>query len=153
MNDAKLIYEETPSLSAFGFAVMEPSNTDPYMDVVGVVGDLKYWGLESESKPAYYRPYTQNFNTTIFLLVQSPKPAAGLAPSIQREIRTVDKNAVVRRVLTLEDLLGESVAQPRFRTLLVTSFGVLALMLAAVAPLTSSTVPATLADPSGGGVC
>jgi putative ABC transport system permease protein len=109
-----------------------PSNTDPYMDVVGVVGDLKYWGLESESKPAYYRPYTQNFNTTIFLLVQSPKPAAGLAPSIQREIRAVDKDAVVRRVLTLEDLLGESVAQPRFRTLLVTSFGVLALLLAAV---------------------
>jgi putative ABC transport system permease protein len=102
------------------------------MDIVGVVGDLKYWGLESESKPAYHRPYTQNFNTTIFLLVQSPKSAAGLAPSIQREIRAVDKDAVVRRVLTLEDLLGESVAQPRFRTLLVTSFGVLALVLAAV---------------------
>jgi putative ABC transport system permease protein len=109
-----------------------PTNTDPYMDVVGVVGDLKYWGLQSEFKPAYYQPYTQNFNTTIFLLVRSSKPAAGLATTIEREVHSMDKDAVVRRVLTMEDLLDESVAKPRFNTLLLTGFGVLALMLAGV---------------------
>ena len=109
-----------------------PENTDPYMSVVGVVGDVKYWGPESEFAPAYYRPYTQNFNSSIFVIVRSPQPAAGLANTIQREIRAIDKDAVVRRVLTLEDLLGESVAQPRFRTFLLVGFGALSLMLAAV---------------------
>jgi predicted lysophospholipase L1 biosynthesis ABC-type transport system permease subunit len=97
-----------------------------------VVGDVKYWGPESEFEPAYYRPYTQDFNTSIFVIVRSPQPAAGLADTIQREIRVIDKDAMVRRVLTLEDLLGESVAQPRFRTLLLVGFGALSLMLAAV---------------------
>jgi putative ABC transport system permease protein len=44
----------------------------------------------------------------------------------------MDKDAVVRRVLTLEDLLDVSVAKPRFNTLLLTTFGVLALTLAGV---------------------
>jgi len=109
-----------------------PTNSDPYMDVVGVVGDLKYWGLQSEFKPAYYRPYTQNLNTTIFLLVRSAEPAAGLARTIEREVHSLDKDAVVRRTFTMEDLLDESVAKPRFNTLLLTGFGVLALMLAGV---------------------
>jgi len=109
-----------------------PGNTDPYMTVVGVVGDVKYSGPDSEFAPAYYRPYTQEFNTSIFVIVRSPQPAAGLANTIQREIRAIDKDAVVRRVLTLEDLLGESVAQPRFRTFLLVGFGALSLMLAAV---------------------
>ena len=109
-----------------------PGNTDPYMSVVGVVGDVKYWGPDSEFAPAYYRPYTQNFNSSIFVIVRSPRPAAGLANTIQPEIRAIDKDAVVRRVLTLEDLLGESVAEPRFRTFLLVGFGALSLMLAAV---------------------
>jgi putative ABC transport system permease protein len=88
-----------------------PGNPDPYMSVVGVVGDVKYWP-ESEFAPAYYRPYTQNFNTSIFVIVRSPQPAAGLANTIQREIRALDKDAVVRRVLTLEDLLGSPWLSP-----------------------------------------
>ncbi len=109
-----------------------PSNTDPYMDIVGVVGDLKYWGTEVEAGPAYYEPYTQNSSTTFFLLARSSKPAADLAPVMERAVHSVDKDVVVRRAFTLEDLLGQSVAQPRFRTLLLTGFGALALVLAAV---------------------
>lgn len=109
-----------------------PGNNSPYMDVVGVVGDLKYWGLESGVATAYYQPSTQNVSGSNFLVVRSSRSAAGLAPMIEREIRSVDKDAVVRRMLTMEDLMGQSVARPRFRTLLLTGFGVLALVLASV---------------------
>jgi putative ABC transport system permease protein len=51
---------------------------------------------------------------------------------IEREIHAVDKDAVVRRVATMEDLLSDSVTEPRFRTWLVAGFGMLALVLAAV---------------------
>jgi putative ABC transport system permease protein len=109
-----------------------PNNNSPFTEIVGVVGDLKYWGLESKVDTAYYLPYTQNLSTSSFLLVRSPQPAAALAPMIQRTIQSLDKDAVVRRVLTMDDLISESVAEPRFRTLLLSSFGALALVLAAV---------------------
>ena len=109
-----------------------PGSGSPYMDIVGVVGDLKYWGMETQAKPAYYVPFTQNLSPTSFLVVRSSKPAATLAPMIEREIHAMDKDAVVRRLLTMEDLLSESVAEPRFRTLLLTGFSALALVLAAV---------------------
>jgi putative ABC transport system permease protein len=124
-----------PGADPIGQKIQESSpagNSSPYMDVVGVVGDLKYWGLEKDSATAYYQPYTQNFSAYALLVVRSPKPAAVLAPMIAREIHSVDKDAVVRRVLTMQDLLDESVAQPRFRTLLLSGFGALALLLAAV---------------------
>jgi putative ABC transport system permease protein len=107
-------------------------NTSPFMDIVGVVGDVKYWGMETTAKPAYYVPFTQNLSPASFLVVRSAKPAATLAPMIEREIHAMDKDAVVRRLLTMEDLLSESVAEPRFRTLLLTGFSALALVLAAV---------------------
>jgi putative ABC transport system permease protein len=109
-----------------------PTNTDPYMDIVGVVGDLKYSGPEEEFKPAYYVPYTQNISPTTFLVVRSSRDASGLAPVISNEIRTIDKDAVVRRTMSLEEALSESVAQPRFRTMVVAGFGTLALILAAI---------------------
>jgi putative ABC transport system permease protein len=109
-----------------------PSNTDPYMDVVGVVGDMKFWGLDNEFKPAYFLPYRQNPGGTSYVIVQSEESAAALAPMIEREVHAVDANAVVRRPVTLEQLLGDSVAQPRFRTYVLAGFGVLALLLAAV---------------------
>lgn len=108
------------------------NNKSPYMDIVGVVGDLKYWGLESKTATAYYQPYTQNFSNAAFLVVRSSKSAATLASMVEREIHAVDKEAVIRRVATMEDLLSDSVTQPRFRALLVAGFGALALVLAAV---------------------
>ncbi|HEV8492007.1 MAG TPA: ABC transporter permease [Candidatus Angelobacter sp.] len=107
-------------------------NTSPYMDIIGIVGDVKYWGMQIDAKPAYYVPYTQNLSPTSFLVVRSSKPAATLAPMIEREIHALDKDAVIRRFLTIEDLMTESVAEPRFRTLLLAAFGGLALVLAAV---------------------
>jgi putative ABC transport system permease protein len=109
-----------------------PTNTDPYMTVVGVVGDVKYIGMEVHAQQAYYMPYTQTVPPTAFLVIRSPQPAGSLAPTIEQDIRAIDKDAVVRRTLTLADILSDSVAQPRFRTMVVTGFGSIALMLAAI---------------------
>jgi putative ABC transport system permease protein len=102
------------------------------MTVVGVVGDLKYNGPEDDFRPAYYLPYSQSVSPTTFLVVRSSQSAAALAPIINSQIRSIDHDAVVRRVLTLEQAMSESVAQPRFRTLVVTGFGAIALVLAAI---------------------
>ena len=108
-----------------------PSNSDPFMTIVGVVGDVKYWGLDVDSKPAYYLPIAQNPTSQVFLIVRGENVAA-LGSSITQRLRSLDGGIVVRRVMTLQDVVDESVAQPRIRTVVLAAFGVLALLIAAV---------------------
>jgi putative ABC transport system permease protein len=108
-----------------------PGNDVPFMTIVGVVGDVKYWGVESTFKPAYYVPFAQNASGSSFVIVRAPN-AAELGPSIQQRLRALDKDVVVRRMLTLQDVLDEAVSQPRLRTTLVAVFGAMALLLASV---------------------
>jgi predicted permease len=108
-----------------------PGNSDPFMTIVGVVGDVKYWGLDVDSKPAYYVPMVQNPTSQVFVIVRG-KDVSGLGPSITQRLRSLDAGLVVRRVMTLQDVIDESVAQPRIRTVVLGAFGVLALLIAAV---------------------
>jgi predicted permease len=108
-----------------------PGNDVPFMTVVGVVGDVKYWGVDSTFKPAYYLPLPQNASGSNFVIIRAPH-AATLGPIIQQRLRALDKDVVVRRMLTLQDVLDEAVSQPRLRTTLVVVFGAMALLLASV---------------------
>src|SRR5262249_21702595 len=104
----------------------------PYMEIVGVGGDPKYIGLDGRPEPIYYHPYTQSFQLRLYLVVRSPLAALSLAPLVRREVHGVDADVVVSEVRTLEQAVGESVAQPRFRTALLALFAGIALLLAAI---------------------
>jgi putative ABC transport system permease protein len=108
-----------------------PGNDDPYMTIVGVVGDVKYWGLDTDSKPAYYLPVNQNTSSDAFVIVRG-KRISQLGPVVTQRLRALDSGIVVRRIMTMQDVIDESVAQPRIRTILIAAFGVLALLIAAV---------------------
>jgi putative ABC transport system permease protein len=108
-----------------------PTNTDPYMEIVGVVGDLKYWGTERDARPAYYVPYRQAANSTMYLVVQSSR-GLELLPEIERRVHELDRDAVVQDAATMEELVSASINQPRFRTAVVLGFSILALLLASV---------------------
>ncbi|HJQ31946.1 MAG TPA: ABC transporter permease [Pyrinomonadaceae bacterium] len=106
---------------------------NPVMEIVGVVGDVKYEGLHAKVQPAYYMPFAQNAWGDMSLVVRSTTPdPLGLVPSISKEVWALDRDLPVARVRTVDELLSRSVAQPRFRTLLLTAFSVMALLLASV---------------------
>ncbi|HLJ44843.1 MAG TPA: ABC transporter permease [Bryobacteraceae bacterium] len=109
----------------------QPSLGNPWMRIVGVVGDVKYTGLDSSSEPAYYWSYKQNTSPMMYLTVRSTI-AATLTPTIREAIRELDKDVTVTGVDTMENTMARSVAQPRFRTGLLAIFAALALMLAAI---------------------
>jgi putative ABC transport system permease protein len=109
-----------------------PENDAPFMEIVGVVDDVKYWGLNGQSDMAYYMPYTQNYAPVMYVVARTDGKAVRVTQDVQRAIREIDGEAVIRRVMTLEDLVNESTTQPRFRTTLLGSFAALALLLAAV---------------------
>ena len=104
----------------------------PYLEIVGVVGNTRYLGLARSLDAAYYQPLSQNAGRKLFLVVRSAAAAASLAPLLRREVRAADRDVVVTGVATMEQALSDSVAQPRFRTLLLAAFAAVAVLLAAI---------------------
>jgi predicted permease len=109
-----------------------PDNKNPWLQIVGVVGDVKYTGLDSASEPAYYPLYAEFSGNEKMNLVVRSSIAAALPQQIEREIRAIDPNATLSDVGTLDAIRWASVAQPRFRTGLIGSFAVLALLFSGI---------------------
>ena len=89
------------------------------MEIVGVVGDVKYEGLQVATSPAFYEPLAQNSFSEMSLVVKASGDPRFLVDEIRNEVRAIDPTVPLARIKTMDQLLGESVAQPRFRTLLV----------------------------------
>src|SRR6185295_2095136 len=109
---------------------------NPWMTVVGVVGDVKYSGLDAAPQPTYYQPYRQNpwrgQNVVVRAITSPGSPGdPGTLVKIVREIvATLDKDIPVTAVHTMDELIVASTAPPRFRTALVTVFALVGLLLA-----------------------
>jgi predicted permease len=103
-----------------------------WREIVGVVGHVKNYGLDAESRVQIYVPYLQVPRSSMSLVVSTDGDPASLAPALRREILALDKDQPVANMRTMEDLLSNSVAQPRFSTLLLGVFAGVALILAAV---------------------
>jgi putative ABC transport system permease protein len=104
----------------------------PYMEIVGVVEDVKFQGLDRNNDAAFYMPYTQNFGLRTYLVARTREANSTVGPVIQRAIRALDPDVVVNRINTLEQIVSDSSAQPRFRTFLASIFAGFALILTAV---------------------
>ncbi len=108
-----------------------PDNQAPFMEVVGVVGDVKYTGLQKDTDAAYYMPYGQNFGRRMYVVVRTSLGAA-LAPALRRAVQAADPGVTLNQVETMQETLSRAVALPRFDTVLLAAFALVALLLAAV---------------------
>jgi putative ABC transport system permease protein len=111
----------------------QPCPTCSWFTVIGVVGDVKYSGLDASPAPTMYTHYFQDpFWRSMYVVVRTSVEPMGLIGQMRQEVQSIDKDIPIASVRTLDELLVESVAQPRFRTLLVSIFAGVALVLAAV---------------------
>jgi putative ABC transport system permease protein len=102
-------------------------------EIVGVVGDVKHVGLDAETNEEVYAVYSQApLWTDMTLVVRTSGDPMNVAGAVRNEVRALDKQVPIARVRTMEELVTESVAQTRFRTLLLGLFGIAALLLATV---------------------
>jgi putative ABC transport system permease protein len=104
----------------------------PMREVVGVVGDVRQYGLASAPGPEVYVPLAQSPMGSVNLVVHTAVDPLGLVGAVRQELGELDKNLPFYRVKTFDQYLGEGFAQPRFLTLLLGLFAALALALAAV---------------------
>jgi putative ABC transport system permease protein len=114
-------------------AFFEGSENKPnWRQVVGVVKNVKRYGLDGKIKEQYYFPQSQSPQRNMYLLARAAGDPASLTASIRDAIREVDKDQPVFRVMTMEQVVSNSMAQKRFTTLLLAIFAGVALLLAAV---------------------
>lgn len=111
-----------------------PRDADgPWFTVVGVVGDMRRQGLETEPIPQMFEPLAQNPSGLETLLVRtSADDPVTMVPTIRAAIGRVGKNAPLYGVTTLEDRLGADLTPRRFQTSLLIGFSVVALLMAAI---------------------
>ena len=102
------------------------------IEIVGVVGDVRHNGLDAPSSPELFVAY-QNFPLRdMHLVVHSEGDEAELAQAIRAEIAALAPALLVTRIATMEELVSDSLAQPRFNMALLLSFALCALVLATV---------------------
>jgi putative ABC transport system permease protein len=103
-----------------------------WFEIVGVVRDVKSGGLKEAGEPTYYLPAAQVPLQDMMLLVRTSGEPTAIVSAIRRAVWAVDPDQAIADVKTLEQVVSENVAQPRFNMLLMGMFGGLALLLAVV---------------------
>jgi putative ABC transport system permease protein len=123
-----------PSQDVVGKRVRQrgPELGNKWMEIVGIVGNVKYLGMMVDTDPAYYIPFAQAYGPRMFLAVHSSGDAARLAAPLRREIQAIDPGVTLAQIETMKQALTMSFAQPRFDTMLLALFAGIALLLAAV---------------------
>ena len=110
---------------------------EEYRTIVGVVADTKDGGLDAEPRNVVFAPFAQ-FPTfsggglVIRAAAGTPEAAASLAPAATRIVRSIAPREPIEHVMTVDQIRDESVAPRRLNAALVSSFGVLAVIIAAV---------------------
>ncbi|HJU55735.1 MAG TPA: ABC transporter permease [Pyrinomonadaceae bacterium] len=124
--------DESPVGKRIRWARVEPVQ---WMTIVGVVGDVKHFGLNQPEEPAFYSSYFQlehPWKRWMYLVVRSQGDPTALAGQVKNEVWAIDKLLPVTRVKTMSDVMSASIASQRFNLTLMSVFAVTALLLAAV---------------------
>jgi predicted permease len=100
-----------------------------WIEVIGVVGDVRNAGLEREVQGELYLAVSQDPPPQASLVVRSDVAPAALAATIAAEVRKLDPDQPIHLVRTMDEVLAQSVARLRFNTLLLGIFGATALAL------------------------
>jgi len=118
-----------------------PEFEEPPREIVGVVGDTRDEGLDNDPPPMMYIPQTQTTDGTTALesrvlpmnwVIRTSVSPLTVSNDIQRELRVATGGLPVAHVRTMVDVVGESTARSDFNTMLLSIFGGVALLLAAI---------------------
>lgn len=112
----------------FGFP---PGVRGEEREIVGIVGDVRAMALGEKPGPMMYVPYAQEPFWGANLVVKSALDPASVAATIRLKVREMDRDLPVTDLATMPEVIGASVAEPRFRALLLGLFAAMALALAA----------------------
>jgi putative ABC transport system permease protein len=127
--------KEWPGQDALGKRLAiggNPDDPQSWMTVVGVVSDSKRGDLQSATEPAIYLPHNTFTLPFMSVVVRSDAGEAAVANTVRAAVRSLDPELPIGDVEALERTVERVTGQPRFRALLIGSFALAALSLAAI---------------------
>jgi predicted permease len=114
---------------AVGTLLPQGRNT---LTISGVVRDVRHHGLRNEAQPEIFVSFAGFPLNPVDTVVRSALPPAQVAAAIRQELRKLDEALALNRIMTMEEVIGEQLALPRFQAVLVGLFAAVAMALAAV---------------------
>lgn len=128
-----------PNEDPIGKRMKAGFDNSQWCTIVGIVGDVKHTGLDAATNAEMYYHYLQIppelmgfVEGTMTLVLRTQAEPNSIVASARGEVQKLDADLAVFNVKTMQEMLGGSLAQPRFRTLLLGTFAGVALILAAV---------------------
>ena len=134
--DDAMAHQLWPSQPAIGKRIrvggFDAQASAPWLTVIGIVGRVKQYTLDGESRIAMYFPQTQVIGRGMNVVLRTDGDPAALTAAVRGEIRALDPDLPIYNVRTMAQRVDESLARRRFSMLLLTLFAALALGLAAI---------------------
>jgi len=109
-----------------------PDSPIPLSEIIGVVADVRQANIEAEPKPELYIPYFQRPSHNMTVVAKLNSATTPSAASFRSEVAAVDKSQPVYNIRTMDQVVDEALAQPRFSVVLLGIFAGTGLLLAAV---------------------
>jgi putative ABC transport system permease protein len=122
----------TPGEEPLGKFITIPSAGPVPREIVGVVADMKHASMDAPPEPQMYLPYIQKPYLFMGLVVRTASEPTQITSAVRAAILEVDPSQPVYDIKTMQQIVGESVSQPRLYTMLLGIFAGIALALAAV---------------------
>jgi putative ABC transport system permease protein len=121
-----------PNEDPIGKRINITNGPDTWREIVGIVGDIKQYGVDKATSAQSYEPFAQVPFTSFNVVIRTKGSAAGLLGSLRPAVYAVDKDQPVGIIRPLEEIMADSIARQRFAMMLLTVFSGVALVIAAV---------------------
>jgi len=128
----QFFHDKNPIGQTINIGIGAPVGASIWREIVGVVGDVKDDGLGEPATMTVYEPYTQMGWGDMNLFLRSDSDASQVATTVRSQVVSVDKDQPVGEISTGAQLMAQAVAQPQLRTMLLSLFAGLALVLASL---------------------
>ena len=117
------------------FKLGDPDEDTPWIEIVGIVGDVRQMGIDEPVKAEMYLSYQQIDNIWYIprdLAIRTTGETSNLVGAVRQIIREVDPDQPVSNVATMAEVLGTEAAQRRMGMIMLAGFAALALLLASL---------------------
>ncbi|HET6890400.1 MAG TPA: ABC transporter permease [Pyrinomonadaceae bacterium] len=122
-----LVSQVFPNEDPIGKRLVMAMGDQPF-EIIGVTGDIRHSALETQPFPAMYWPTYATGRTN--LVIRTQGDPTSITAAVRREVRAIDLDQPVSDIKTMEQWLDTAVATPRYRTILLGLFALLAVVLA-----------------------
>jgi putative ABC transport system permease protein len=127
-----LARQHFPNEDPIGKRINITNGPDTWREIVGIVGDIKQYGLDQATTSQSYEPFAQKPFSGLDIVIRTSGSPAALLGALRPAVYDVDKDQPIGTIRPLEEIVADTIARQRFAMTLLTVFSLTALVIAAI---------------------